>query len=69
MVASVTWETEVTKPMVGSDWQKSEASTLRCVEAAIQLAEGNIKRGLDPMQELAWIRGWLARCLYSLQHE
>lgn len=66
---NITWEAEAHKVMAGSEWQRSDASSIRCFHAAIQLAEQDIKEGADPLKRLAVIRHWLTLCLYSCNME
>lgn len=66
---NITWEAESAKPMTGTEWQKSGASSIRSFHAAIGLAGRDIQSGADPLQRLASIQQWLTLCLYSCNME
>ena len=66
---NITWESESQKVLTGSEWQRGGASMIRSMEAAVELAERDIRAGGDPLKRMAVIRHWLTICLYSSNME
>jgi len=65
----VTWESESAKVFSGTEFQSGSASTLRCVQAALENAKDRISHADDPIIVIDSVIQWMACCLYSCNME